>query len=104
MMLVMALSGLPSVVEAHTRTVKINVSKKGFSPSTIEVEKGHLLNLVFTRTDRNTCTGGVSIPKINVRKTLPLKKDVVVSFMPNEAGEITFTCGNLRGKIIVADD
>lgn len=104
MMLVMALSLMPTITQAHPRTVKINVSKKGFSPSTIEVEKGHLLNLVFTRTDKSACTGGVSVSKINVRKTLPLKKDVVISFMPGEAGEITFSCGSMKGKIIVAED
>ncbi len=37
--------GVVSVsVEAHTRTVKISVSKSGFSPSSIDAEAGHKLN------------------------------------------------------------
>ncbi len=42
-----------NVVEAHTRTVKIKVDKNGFSPSSIEVEAGHKLNLVFNRADHD---------------------------------------------------
>lgn len=35
-----------TVAEAHTSTVKIRVDTNGFSPSSIDVEAGHKLNLV----------------------------------------------------------
>ncbi len=93
-----------NVVEAHTRTVKITVDKNGFSPSSIEAEAGHKLNLVFNRADKNNCGSTVVFPKLKIRKKLPVGKDVIVSFTPTEAGEITFTCGMgmMKGKIIVA--
>ncbi len=95
-----------SVVEAHTRTVKIRVDKNGFSPSSIEAEAGHKLNLVFNRADKNNCGSVVVFPKLKVRKTLPVGKDVIVSFTPTKAGQVTFTCGMgmMKGSIVVSED
>jgi len=94
-----------NVVEAHTRTVKITVDKNGFSPSSIEVEAGHKLNLVFNRADKNNCGSVVVFPKLKIRKKLPVGKDVIVSFTPTKAGEVIFTCGMgmMKGSIVVAD-
>lgn len=99
-----AFVSVTNVVEAHTRTVKIAVSKHGFSPSSIEVETGHKLNLVFTRSDGNNCSV-VVIPSMNIRKALPLNKDVIASFTPTSPGEITFSCGSgaHKGKLIVSE-
>lgn len=95
----------PKMVEAHTRTVKISVDKNGFSPSMIDVEAGHKLNLVFNRADKNNCGKEVVFPKLNIRKSLPVGKDVIVSLNPTEAGQISFTCGMgmMKGKIVVSD-
>jgi len=94
-----------NVVEAHTRTVKIRVDKNGFSPSSIEVEAGHKLNLVFNRADKDNCGNKVVFPKLKIRKNLPVGKDVIVSFTPTEAGQVTFTCGMgmMKGSIVVTD-
>jgi plastocyanin domain-containing protein len=94
-----------NIVEAHTRTIKIRVDKNGFSPSSIEVEAGHKLNLVFNRADKNNCGNKVVFPKLKIRKNLPVGKDVIVSFTPTEAGQVTFTCGMgmMKGSIVVTD-
>lgn len=94
-----------NVVEAHTRTVKIRVDKNGFSPSSIEVEAGHKLNLVFTRAGSDNCGSTVVLPKYKIRKTLPVGKDVIVSITPTDAGNISFTCGMgmMKGSIVVTD-
>ncbi|MFZ1700981.1 MAG: cupredoxin domain-containing protein [Pyrinomonadaceae bacterium] len=93
------------VVEAHTRTVKIKVDKNGFSPSSIDAEAGHKLNLVFNRADKNNCGSVVVFPKQKIRKNLPVGKDVIVSIMPTEAGSINFTCGMgmYKGSIVITD-
>lgn len=95
-----------NVVEAHTRTVKIKVDKNGFSPSSIDAEAGHKLNLVFNRADKNNCGSVVVFPKLKIRKTLPLGKDVIVSVNPTESGQITFTCGTgmHKGSIVVTGE
>lgn len=93
-----------SVVEAHTRTVKIRVDKNGFSPSSIEVEAGHKLNLVFNRADKDNCGDTVVFPKLKIRRNLPVGKDVIVSFVPT-AGTVTFSCGMgmMKGSIVVSE-
>ncbi len=109
MALIVGLGGafalVTNVVEAHTRTVKIRVDKDGFSPSSIEVEAGHKLNLVFNRADKNNCGNVVVFPKLKIRKNLPVGKDVIVSLTPTEAGNITFTCGMgmMKGSLVVSD-
>ena len=94
-----------NVVEAHTRTIKIRVDKNGFSPSSIEVEAGHKLNLVFNRADKDNCGGTVVLPKYKIRKALPVGKDVIVSITPTAAGNISFTCGMgmYKGSLVVTD-
>ena len=94
-----------NVVEAHTRTIKIRVDKNGFSPSSIEVEAGHKLNLVFNRAGSDNCGGTVVLPKYKIRKALPVGKDVIVSITPTAAGNISFTCGMgmYKGSLVVTD-
>ena len=96
---------ITNVVEAHTRTVKIKVDKNGFSPSSIEVEAGHKLNLVFNRADKDNCGNTVVFPKLKIRKTLPVGKDVIVSITPTKAGNISFSCGMgmMKGSVVVTD-
>lgn len=93
------------VVEAHTRTVKIRVDKNGFSPSSIDVEPDHKLNLVFNRAGDDNCGSVVVFPKLKIRKKLPVGKDVIVSMIPAASGQITFACGMgmYKGSIVVSD-
>lgn len=100
-----AFAVVTNTVEAHTRTVKVRVDKNGFSPSSIEVEAGHKLNLVFNRADKDNCGGTVVLSKYKIRKALPVGKDVIVSITPTDAGTISFTCGMgmYKGSIVVTD-
>ena len=95
-----------SKAEAHGSTVKVTVSKQGFSPSTIDVEKGHKVRLEFTRTDAKNCGSEVVFPSLNIRKKLPVGKKVVVEFTPDKTGDIAFTCGMgmMKGKVVVAEN
>lgn len=95
-----------NVVEAHTRTVKIKVDKNGFSPSSIDAESGHKLNLVFKRVGTDNCGNRVVFPKLGIRKNLPVGKDVIVSVTPRDSGQITFTCGMgmYKGSIVVSEE
>ena len=105
MMLFITLSGTPNVADAHTRTIKIKVDKNGFSPSSIDAEAGHKLNLVFNRADKENCGSTIVFPKLKIRKTLPVGRDVIISLTPRKAGNITFTCGMgmYKGSLVVAD-
>lgn len=94
-----------TVAEAHTRTVKIKVDKNGFSPSSIDAEAGHKLNLVFNRASDSNCGNVVVFPKQKIRKSLPVGKDVVVSIRPAVSGQISFACGMgmYKGSIVVSE-
>ena len=98
-------NAVTQVVEARSRTIKIRVDSRGFSPSLIEVKAGQKLNLVFTRADENNCAGTVVFPKLNVRRNLTVGKDVTVSFTPTKAEQINFTCGMgmYKGQIVVGN-
>ena len=100
-----AFGTVTNVAEAHTRTVKIRVDENGFSPSTIEVEAGHKLNLVFTRAGTNNCGGTVVLPGYKIRRNLPVGKDVIVSLTPRQAGTIRISCGMgmYKGSLVVTD-
>ncbi|MGB7070643.1 MAG: cupredoxin domain-containing protein [Pyrinomonadaceae bacterium] len=95
-----------NVVEAHTRTVKIRVDKNGFSPSSIDVEADHKLNLVFNRANDSNCGSVVVFPKLKIRKSLPVGKDVIVSLIPSASRQITFACGMgmYKGSIVVSEE
>lgn len=94
-----------AVVEAHTRTVKIRVDKDGFSPSSIDAETGHKLNLVFTRADGENCGDVIVFPSLKIRRSLPVGKTVVVSLRPTKSGQINFTCGMgmYKGSIVLSE-
>ena len=95
-----------TVVQAHTRTVRITVDKNGFSPSSIEVEAGHKLNLIFNRADGANCGRTVVFRRPSIRKALPVGKDVLVTLTPRAAGRINFTCGMgmYKGSILVSEE
>ncbi len=94
------------VVHAHTRTINIRVDKNGFSPSSIDVEAGHKLNLIFNRADKNNCGNTVVFRKLNIRKSLPVGRDVIVTFTPRTAGRISFSCGMgmYKGTVVVSEE
>lgn len=91
------------IAAGHPKIVRINVSKKGFSPSKIRAEKGYELTLIFTKTDNQGCRQDVVIRSMNVREKLVLNKEVTVMITPDQVGTITFACsqGRLRGSITV---
>ncbi|MEO7672452.1 MAG: cupredoxin domain-containing protein [Pyrinomonadaceae bacterium] len=87
----------------HPKTVRISVSKRGFSPSSISVEEGFPVTLIFKRKDKKGCGNKVVFPSLGITKTLPVGKPVTVKITPEETGSIAFTCGMgmYKGKIVV---
>lgn len=90
---------------AHPKTVRVRVTEKGFSPSSITIEKGSRLTLIFTRTTGKGCGSKVVIPSLGITKDLPVGKKVTIKFTPTKEGEINFTCGMgmYKGSIVATD-
>jgi plastocyanin domain-containing protein len=91
-----------SVAAKHPKTVRVKVTKDGFSPSEIRVEKGYPVTLIFNRADNKGCGREVVFSSLNIRKKLPLKKNVKIVITPQESGEIAFACGMgmMKGTIV----
>lgn len=91
-------------VHAHPKTVRISVSEKGFSPSSISAEEGFPLTLIFTRRSRQGCGNKVVFPSLGIEKNLPLGKPVTVRVTPR-AGKISFSCGMgmYKGSIVAVE-
>ncbi len=88
---------------AHPKTVRVTVNKNGFSPSSINVEEGFPITLIFKRATKEGCGDKVVFPSLNITRDLPIGKNVTVKFTPDQSGEIAFTCGMgmYKGKIVV---
>ncbi len=105
LVLVLALAAF-TTIEAKsfkTKVIKVTISGKGYTPGTINVKKGQKVRLLLTRTDEKNCGSEIVFSSLNISETLPLGKTVTVEFTPQEAGEISFTCGMgmMKGKIVV---
>lgn len=88
---------------APADAVKVTVSKNGFEPAEIKVEKGKPAKLAFYRADSENCASEVVFSKLNITKKLPVGETVLVEFTPTDSGEISFACGMnmLKGKVVV---
>lgn len=95
----------PSEVSAHPKTVRVRVTKKGFSPSSINTEAGSPLTLIFTRRTNEGCGNKVVFPSLGIMKNLPVGKAVTVKITPRQEGTISFTCGMgmYKGSIVAAE-
>lgn len=92
-------------VEAHPKTVRISVTKKGFSVTSISAEVGSPLTLIFTRRSSEGCGDKVVFPSLGITKDLPVGKAVTVKFTPREEKTISFTCGMgmYKGSVVAVE-
>ncbi len=73
--------------------IAITADQKGFTPSSVSVDKGKPVTLAFTRTSNDTCATAVVFPEINVKKDLPLDTPVYIDVPTDTARTLKFTCG-----------
>jgi len=102
----LALVAVPAARAAakEPRSVKIEVTDKGFEPQQFELRMGEHVRLAFLRTSKTTCATAVQSKDLGIPRTeLPLGKSAVVELTPNKAGKFTFVCGAnmLSGTVIV---
>ena len=92
------------VQAGETQKISIEVTEKGFVPSSIDVKPGTDVTLMVTRKTDATCSTEIHVPSQNVKMSLPLNQTVTVALGKLDKGEIRFGCGmNLMegGKILV---
>ncbi|MCH2533417.1 MAG: cupredoxin domain-containing protein [Bdellovibrionales bacterium] len=89
--LIILLFGISTAAIA-SQSYNVEVTKKGFEPSRIEVNTGEKLILNITRKVKTTCAKKITVPSENIEKDLPFNKTVSIVFTPNKKGEISFGC------------
>jgi plastocyanin domain-containing protein len=92
--------------KAHTakvQSVSVDLTERGYEPSSIRLRRSVPARVTFTRKVSATCATEVVFPEYGVRRALPLGEPVVVEFTPRKTGEFTFSCGMgmLRGSVVV---
>lgn len=83
---------------------KITVSKAGFTPGEITLDRSKYSKLAFLRTDSENCGNEIVIKDSDIKKQLPVGELVLVDLPENLKGKtLNFACGMdmLKGKILV---
>lgn len=92
--LITALGLNPAIAKSPSQTIKVEVTKDGFVPNSIDVAPGTDVTLEVTRKTDETCSKDIQIPSKKIAKTaLPLEKPVLIALGKLERGEIKFGCG-----------
>ena len=75
----------------------------GYTPNTIQIQKGKTTKISFLRKDPSSCLEEVVLSDFKIKKFLPLNQKVTVEITPQEKGEFGFACGMnmFHGKVIV---
>ena len=103
LLLVAVIVAAPSQKSRPRKTITVKITKKGFVPKELSLQRDVLVRIIFIRQTAETCGTEVLFPEYKISKPLPLNKPVSVEFTPTKAGELKFTCGMdmLRGKVVV---
>jgi len=82
-----------SALAKTSRTINVEVTEKGFVPSTIEVKKSEDITLNVTRKTNSTCARQIQVPSLKIKEKLPLNTAVQIKLGLVGASEIKFGCG-----------
>lgn len=78
---------------AGSGEIPITADDKGFSPSSVTVQKGSKATLVFTRTSDKTCADKVVFPDLKIERDLPMNTPVKIDVPTDKEQKLTFQCG-----------
>jgi len=101
--LLFAMNLQPTLAHATDQVVDLQVTEKGFEPSSVDVKSGVPVVLKVTRRTDATCATKIQIQSKNIKKDLPLNKMVIIALGKLDKGKIRFGCGMdmITGNIVV---
>ena len=87
------------------RTIEIGVISSGFDPAEVQLRKGEVVKLVFTRTTERACATRVIIKDLGIDVDLPLGQPVAITLKPEKVGKLPVSCpaATFRGTLVVTD-
>lgn len=86
-----------------TQNAKIVITSSGYSPNYIKVKKGSPVTIELTSKDAYSCALAFRIPSLGISKNLQANETQLITFTPERAGKIQFSCsmGMYAGTIEV---
>jgi Uncharacterized protein conserved in bacteria len=90
-------------VKGNEQRIQVNVTSKGFEPSTIRVKAGQPVVLVVTRKAEKTCANEIVIKDLKMRRALPLNRTIEIRLDPMKPGTLRYACGMdmLAGHLLI---
>ncbi len=90
---------------AFAKEYKMQVTEKGYEPSTLKVKAGEPVTLKITRKTNATCAREITVPSQKLKVDLPLDKEVTVKVAALQKGEIKFGCAMdmMIGGVMIAE-
>lgn len=81
----------------------IEINSRGYSPTYLKVKQGVPVNLNLVSKDAYNCASAFRIPSLKIGKNVRPNTTEVITFTPQQKGNITFTCsmGMYTGTIEV---
>lgn len=88
---------------ATNQNLEIDITSAGYVPSYVRVKKGLPVNLTLRSKDSFSCASAFRIPSLGISANLAPNDTKTITFVPEKAGKIQFTCsmGMYRGVIEV---
>ena len=83
--------------------IRVEVSDRGFSPSSVTLAPGAPVELEFLRTTDETCASSVAFPELGISEPLALNKPVRFAIPVSQPRTLSFQCGvgNYRSAVII---
>ncbi|MCC6213517.1 MAG: cupredoxin domain-containing protein [Polyangiaceae bacterium] len=80
----------------------ITVDATGYHPAAVRAPAGKPVRLTFTRTSDDGCGAQLVFPTLNLRRDLPLDRQVSVDLTMPASGNVAFTCGMgmMKGSVV----
>lgn len=100
--LLFALNFQPAMAQPKDQIIDLQVTEKGFEPSSVDVKPGIPVVLKVIRKTDSTCATQIKIQSKNIKKDLPLNKTVTIALGKLDKGEVRFGCSMdmISGTII----
>ncbi len=93
----------PGTAVSQRRVQEIRVVVKGgYEPSTIFVEAGRPVRLLFYRDETAAASDRVLLPDFGIDRSLPAFETTAVEFTPPQPGDYRFEAGQsgIRGRVV----
>jgi plastocyanin domain-containing protein len=93
----------PAAAAPEASVVRVVADDKGYTPSSISVQRGKPVTLQFVRTSDETCAKEVTFPALGINKPLPLNSPVDIPVPTDTSKTYAFACGMnmFKGQLVV---